>query len=293
DVAGRFTLRAPGAGSYRLRAERIGFRVTESPALALTAGETRSYRMEGTARAVTLEPVTAGARRRCEVRPEEGTATAAVWNEARKALEAAELGARRYDFRVRLFRRTLALPGLAVRDSTSSSGFIHRPFATEVERLVAHGYVEYEADSIVYRAPDARTLLSDAFLDHHCFSLREGQGETAGLVGLVFAPLRGRRQPDVRGTLWLDRQTGHLRHVEYTYTQLPFARGHGEIGGRLEFARLADGGWIVNRWAIRMPVLVRRDERMDPVVTALIESGGEVLDIRPVPGAANRPRPAP
>ena len=53
DEAGRFTLRAPGAGSYRLRAERIGFQATESPALALAAGETRQYRMEGTTSAVS------------------------------------------------------------------------------------------------------------------------------------------------------------------------------------------------------------------------------------------------
>jgi hypothetical protein len=296
DARGRYTVQAPRPGTYRLIAERVGYAASTSSWLQLGEGQHVEQRVGiGPSRVLLDMVVGRGRPRACTIRPENGTQASVVWNEARKALESAELGARHYDYRVRLFRRTLALPELTVRDSASwmQSGLSRQPFATPLERLVSHGYVENEGDSIVFRAPDAPTLLSDAFLDHHCFSLRRGQGETAGLVGLVFAPLRDRRLPDVRGTLWLERETGHLRYVDYSYTGLPFAPSRADLGGRLEFVQVADGGWIVNRWTIRMPVLARQYERMDPVITALVESGGEVLDIRPVSGATGRPRPAP
>jgi hypothetical protein len=285
DAQGRYTLQAGSPGTYRVRAERVGYSSASSPALALGAGQHVDQALTIRPRTVMLDAVVArGVPRECTIRPENGEQAAVVWDEARKALDATHLGARgrAYEFRVRLFRHTLAFPRLAITDSSSSiqSGFSRQPFATPGERLVTHGYMEIEGDSIVFRAPDAPTLLSDTFLDHHCFSLRQGRGTEAGLVGLAFAPLRGRRLPDVQGTLWLDGRTGQLRYLEYTYTRLPFANSGARLGGRLDFAQVAGGGWIVNRWSIRMPILERGNPRAQPVVTALVESGGEVLDVR-------------
>jgi hypothetical protein len=297
DAQGRYTVRAPSPGTYRVRAERVGYAAGWSPLMNLAAGEEVTQPLSVAPSTVQLEAVVArGVPRRCTIRPENGEQAAVVWNEARKALESAELGAsRRYGFNVRLFRRTLALPGMTVTDSSSwtESAYTRTPFATQIERLVKHGYVENEGDSIVFRAPDAPTLLSDAFLDHHCFSLRIGSGHNAGLVGLAFAPLRSRTRPDVRGTLWLTRDTGRLRYLEYSYTRPPYRRTRFDVGGRLDFAQMDDGGWIVSRWSIRMPVLGKKYMEMHPVVTALVESGGEVLDIGPAPGAADGPRAAP
>ncbi|CAA9351518.1 MAG: hypothetical protein AVDCRST_MAG89-3150 [uncultured Gemmatimonadetes bacterium] len=290
DSQGRYSLHAPAPGTYRVRAERVGYAAASSPSLALDSGEQVSQPLSMSPVHVTLAAVVArGVPRACTIRPENGEQAARVWDEARKALDATHLGGRAgaYEFRVRLFRRTLALPRLTITDSSSSiqSGFSRQPFATPVERLVTHGYMEVEGDSIVFRAPDAPTLLSDAFLDHHCFSLVRGRGSEAGMVGLVFAPLRGRRLPDVQGTLWLDGQTGHLRYLEYTYTRLPFASAEARLGGRVDFVQLAEGGWIVSRWRIRMPVLERKNPRAQPVVTAMVESGGEVLGVRTRRGA--------
>src|SRR5688572_11239044 len=81
DSAGRFELRAPAAGSYRLRAERVGFRSTVSPPLALETGQVRAYRMEGDPVAVSLAAVQVRGARRCRVRPGAGQATAVVWEE--------------------------------------------------------------------------------------------------------------------------------------------------------------------------------------------------------------------
>ncbi len=301
DLAGRFTLRAPGAGSYRLRAERIGFRVTESPALALTAGETRSYRMEGTARAVTLEAVTGGARRRCEVRPEEGTATAAVWNEARKALDAAAYLQERQSLRFRVdhYTRDLTVGDLRVlsedRKRSTSAG-PHAFRSLPAEQLARDGYVQTTPQGTFYHAPDAQALLSDAFLDGHCFRLVPGEGENAGRVGIAFQPVAGRRLPDVAGVLWVDRATRELRHMEYRYANLDAEIASDKLGGRVEFGRSPGGGWIVQRWWVRVPAItVDQSVRATRMTSGLAverrarlsgirEQGGEVSAVHAADG---------
>ncbi|HEU0012206.1 MAG TPA: carboxypeptidase-like regulatory domain-containing protein [Longimicrobium sp.] len=292
DSAGGFTLRARGAGTYRLRAERVGFRATLSDAIALAAGETVERRLTAAVERITLPVVTAEVRRRpCSVRPRNGEAAATVWEEARKALESADVGSRRraFAYRLRMHTRELTVPDLVASNERvqESGGFSSTPFvATPVERLVEHGYVEDEGDSILYHAPDAGTLLSDAFLDHHCFSLTEGGGANAGLVGLEFAPLRGRRMADVQGTLWLDRASGRLSHIEYRYTGLNYRGGEHALGGRIVYEQLPGGAWIVRRWYIRMPLLVQEPpgalgDRPDPRIISILERGGEVVAVRP------------
>jgi hypothetical protein len=289
DARGRYTVRSRTPGRFTVRAERVGYATSAAADLELAPGQQVSHAISMAPSELTLSAVVArGVPRRCTVRPDNGEQAAAVWNEARKALESAELGAQRrtYDFQLRLFRRRLAFPSLMVRDSATwtESGFSLQPFVTPVDRLVSHGYVEPQGDSIVFRAPDAQTLLSDAFLDHHCFGLRVGRDANAALVGLSFAPLRDRRLPDIQGTLWLDRQSGNLRFVEYTYTGLSYTISRGHLGGRIEFAQMPDGGWYVSRWSIRMPVLGVRNEERNPVMNGLIETGGEVLGVTPSPG---------
>jgi hypothetical protein len=295
DLSGRFTLRAPGAGSYRLRAERIGFQATESPALALAAGETRSYRMQGTTLAVTLEPVTAAARRRCEVRPEEGTATAAVWNEARKALDAAAYLQERQSlrFRVDQYTRDLTVSDLRVlgEDRKASTSVGPHPFRSlPAEQLGRDGYVQTTPQGTFYHAPDAQALLSDAFLDGHCFRMVPGEGENAARVGIAFQPVGGRRLPDVAGVLWVDRATRELSHMEYRYVNLEPGAGSDKLGGRVEFGRSPGGGWIVQRWWVRMPAM-SVDQSMRAVgnadmaverrarLSGIREQGGEVSGV--------------
>jgi hypothetical protein len=297
DPQGRYTVRASAPGAFQVRAERVGYSTTSSPVLTLAAGEQATQSLSIVPSVVTLDEVVArGARRPCTVRPSNGVQAAIVWEEARKALEAAEVAARRqtYQFRLRRFRRVLSGSRLTMQDSASAveTGFSGNSFRSpHHDRLVAHGYVEPDGDSLAFHAPDARTLLSDAFLDHHCFSYRAGRRANAGLVGLDFAPLRNRRLPEVRGTLWLDGKTGHLRFVEYTYTNLPYVRTGAPLGGRIEFAQVGGGGWIVNRWTMRMPGTVIRTRGLKPVVIGMVETGGEVVDVRTSAGQPVRIHP--
>ena len=285
---GAYAVRAPAAGTYALTAERVGYqtvRLTE----ALAAGETAERQIEAVPIRFVLEPVIArGVRRACTVRPQNGPEAAVLWDEARKALTSVDVGRQRrmYAYLARIVRRQMDLPGRQVLDSAVqvTGGYSAHPFrATAVERLAEHGFVEDGRDSITFHAPDAGTLLSDVFLDGHCFSLRLGTGAEAGLVGLEFAPLRGRRRPDVRGVLWMDRRTAALRHVDYAYTDLPWRGYTSELGGRVDFEQLEDGGWIVRRWHVRMPRLRMDVQEGVSEVMGLVEHEGTITGIRPAP----------
>jgi hypothetical protein len=262
DAGGRFELRAPRAGAYTLRADRVGYRSTLSPPLALGAGQTLVYRMEGDAAAVSLAGITARSGRRCRVRPGAGESTALLWEEARKALSAAShaRAAALLHFDVELYRRDLAPGALTVlrEERERRSGQGHTPFVSHApDSLSARGYVRAEGDSLVFEAPDADVLLSDRFLADHCFRVEEDPDEPA-LVGLAFEPVAGRRRfTEVAGVLWIDRGTAELRRLEYRYVHVPAHFTSAGAGGRLEFRRLPSGSWMVERWWIRMPVFER------------------------------------
>jgi hypothetical protein len=154
--------------------------------------------------------------------------------------------------------------------------------ASELTRV---GYREERGDGIHFFAPDAALLLSDEFQDTHCFGVQRGEGPTAGLVGLTFQPSRRRGVTDVSGVLWLDAATAELRHLDFRFTGLPREEDHEGVGGRVEFARLAGGAWIVRRWRLRMPQMVAKAwnttawRGSNVVLKALRETGGYVQEV--------------
>jgi hypothetical protein len=85
DTVGAFILRAPSAGSYKLRVERIGYRTTDGQAVELQAGSVVERRVVAAALPVELPALTAAAKRRCTSQPAEGEAVAVLWYEVRKA----------------------------------------------------------------------------------------------------------------------------------------------------------------------------------------------------------------
>ena len=293
DPRGRFEVRAPGPGSYRLRAERIGYASTVSPVLRLAARDTARHRMVASIEATRLAGITATAGRRCVLRPDQGRATHRLWEEARKALNAAAWTQEqsRFQFTALEHERELDLGTLRVEAERSwpRSYFGDRPFSSPpAAELAAAGYVRSAGDTVVYYAPDADALLSDAFLDTHCFRVRRG-GAQEGLVGLAFEPVRGQPRADIEGVLWLDQATSELRFLEYRYTWLPLAGPTDPFGGRVEFERLATGDWIIRRWRIRMPIAGvqvnwARGGEQQRVVAAIKERGGEVTRISSADG---------
>jgi len=307
DRQGGFTLRAPGPGTFTLRAERVGYATTVSPAFPLAAGETVQQRLVANDRKASLTEIVAmGEARRCTVRPGTGEQTATVWNEARKALSAAAFGERQRLFRYRVaqFQRDLdPASGRVLRETRSEQATVAaHPFASPpAAELSAKGWIQKTADGTLYYGPDATVLVSDEFLNDHCMRLADDR-RVAGdsLVGVAFEPVGGRRQPDVRGVLWLHRATAELRRVEYVYTSLPAGVASPRLGGTVEYARLDEGPWIVRRWSIRMPqVEVQQGMRTTPSrdadiytayenarLFAIREDGGEVISTTARGGAA-------
>jgi hypothetical protein len=253
DERGRYQLRAPAPGTYVVRGERIGYQLTESAPIALGEGETVTQRLVSTATRVLLDALAVEAGSRCAGH---GTTaeTATVWEEVRKALGAVQANERRQArFTVERFHREIEPTSGALRreERSTHTGTSEKPFTpADLARLSANGYIEPAGDTLVYHAPDADVLLSDAFLAEHCFRL---QTAPAGLIGLAFEPVRGRRVPDVEGVLWVDRASAELRGLEWTYTRAPIPGPRGVPGGRMDFVRLSDGRWITSAWVLRMP----------------------------------------
>jgi hypothetical protein len=290
---GRYFLRAPGPGRYTIRAERIGYASATSEPLVLAADETRVYDMSVSTQAIVLESIHVTAEQRCTVRPGSGARTAEVWDEARKALQLAvwteQQGVARY--RVVNFERELDPETLRVRSETRTgrSGYTDgSPYRSPPpEDLAQHGYIRSDgANGWNYYAPDAGVLLSESFLDGHCLEL-EQHPTRPDLIGLGFRPVHRSDTPDIEGVLWLDRRSAELRYLEFHYTTLPVPVASRNIGGRVDFTRLAGGPWIVSSWRIRMPEVGMQHQMMGAIgldkqayrLMGIREGGGEVVEV--------------
>ncbi len=289
--SGIFELKVPGPGEYRLRADRIGYAVTWSSYFRLASGDTLAIRMLTRVEAVSLEGIEAEADRRCRLRPEEGLAVTRVWDEARKALSAAAWTGENSMYRYEMLRikRYLDRKGHKVESENrdyaqdlSDAPYVARP----TDSLAAGGFARVSADESLYWAPDAGVLLSDSFLDTHCFKVEAGGDDAPGLVGLAFEPVSERDVPDIAGTMWLDPATAQLRRVEFRYVNLniPEALLAAFPGGRVEFRALPDGTWIVTSWSIRMPrsgvAIHPLTERPAAVLDGIAVESGKVLRVR-------------
>lgn len=300
DATGTFRLRASAPGRYRVRAERIGYAAAESETLEVTREAPVRVELSASPRAIDLEGIEVEGSSRCSVRPGEGEVTAQLWDEARRALSVTTWAQDEQVLQFRLVRwnRTLDPERLRVKEERRrpSTGFHGgSPFVSlpSVD-LQARGYVQKAEDgSFTYYAPDPEVLLSDAFLDSHCFRTRLNDPPEEGWVGLGFEPVRRREVTDIHGVMWLDAATAELKRVEYRYDRLPAGLESEKVGGALEFDRIPEGPWIVRRWAIRMPVVgIREPQRVlgstvdrRPFLAEVLEVGGEIAEIRTPEGS--------
>jgi len=294
---GAFVLRAPAAGRYSLVVERIGYALTTEPAFSLAAGQTVQKRVTANPQRVALQSIVVRGRSQCAPRPGSGPETAAVWEEARKALRSArENELAEYQYGVRRFwrqldpaGRTIVADSVAPVEVTQGNPFVSAP----ADRLAQTGFIEAAGSDLVFHAPDAAVLLSTEFQEGHCFGVQEGEN---GLIGLAFEPVTQGEKSDVMGTLWIDRASAELRRVEYRYTRVPGMSEPSEAAsGRLDFRRMRDGRWIVSRWSVRMPVIIAEpvpgavrveienrasdQNQLRYRLAAQLEQGGDVLHV--------------
>lgn len=295
DPSGAYRVTGPAAGTYRLRVERVGFAASVSPPLRLEAGQTAELSLTAESRRVMLDPVVAtGEARRCAGDIHNGVQAATMWDEARKALLSTTLAAEagRYRFITETRERETSLDGRRVlREEVQHDTTSGLPFESQsVDSLVQGGYVLASPTQVLFYGVDAAAILSDPFLQHHCFGLRDGGRERPGLVGLEFVPLQGHVKPDVQGVLWMDRASAELRYVEYGYTRLDFRGPVERLTGRLDFARLPNGAWVTQNWKLVLPML-RNESRVtsDRYVAVyrmhgLLERSGRVVAMQRIVG---------
>jgi hypothetical protein len=288
NPAGRFMISAPTVGTYTVRAERIGYETVISDAFLLRQSERFGLRLEARKTAIELEEIRVEGDRRCLVRPGEGLQVASVWEEARKALTVQNWTEREgsFQFEMARYERELDESERIVRSETRrvESGVSRSPIRSRpAEDLLTEGFVRPAEDGgYDYFGPDASVLLSDLFLDTHCFNL-DLDPERADEVGLSFEPVSRGRIPDIAGTLWLDSETARLKSLEYTYTWAPWEEAYGVAQGQVDFENLPTGAWIVRKWWIQMPVMgadftvpgSRATSRVR--VVGIKEVGGEIL----------------
>ena len=286
DDRGRFGFRAQ-RGDYRLRAERIGLATAATPPFSVGSQSDPPRTILMGQSALRLSGLDVDGRvRACRIDPHSAISLQRWWSEARKALEATAVieNTSGTHFRVSEFERewdssmrSLLREVTEQRPSTTSKPFV----SLDVESLSVGGFVQGAPGSRLFYAPDAEVLLSDAFLNEHCYSVVHST-ERPTQVGLRIEPTRDRDRIDILGTMWIDTLSARLTEFEFRYANLPPDIPGEEAGGRLEFAYLPDGTWLVSEWWIRMPrVGVRRDRfrgetREVYEVTGHVDVGGVV-----------------
>lgn len=292
-ATGTYTLRLRSAGTFTVSVLRIGYSPTEV-SVSVAAAETVPVTLVARSSAIQLPRVLAERDRTCRARAEGGEIVVRVWEEARKALEASLLAADGGPITGQWLEHhgSLSPDALVVREQSLS---IREHPTTQVFRSVAptdlltRGYAAQATDGIDFFAPDQRVLLSPEFSNSHCFALRDNAGDS--LIGVAFEPndAAAPSRIDISGVAWLDRRTAELRAIEFAYSGPAEAAAAPLRSGRVAFARLDDGRWVVTSWRARLPAFsVRggdpslgsaRALRRDTTVREVFEAGGEVVKL--------------
>jgi hypothetical protein len=164
-----------------------------------------------------------------------------------------------------------------------------RPFVSPGAAVLERdGYFRRHDDgSADFYGPDEDVLLSDGFTRRHCIVLSAIHRDSTGTqLALSFSPRDGDQRPEIRGLIWIDSVTSELRRIQFEYLRVPLPVAADSLGGSVEFAHLASGGWIISSWMLRIPhfayegagVRIAPHARLD----AHIEVGGRAAPVRDV-----------
>lgn len=271
DDRGRFTIRIAQPAVYRVRAMRIGLRPFTTPAVVFANDTNVVLRMSSAP--AGLPPVTTREQTQCNLRPDSALALGAVWEDVKTALLATAITREKHAYRFDLVDHvrtydyaTGELRGVRMDEAQLYDS--HTWASLPAEELRRIGYVIQDQDSTTFVAPDIETLLSNYFIETHCFRFASNPVADS-LLAVEFAPAGRVKHAEVRGTLWIDKRTHELRSVSFRYVNLLAADSI--AGGDVQFARLSTGAWVMTDWSIRAPVLRLNSEQQ--VSGAAIASG--------------------
>ena len=286
---GAYRFAAPAPGLYSVRTLRIGYTPVTSAPMRVGSEDVEVPALVA-GMAISLDTIRVVGRNSCR-NMGDAKATFAIWEQARTALTTVALTGRSSVIGATTvtFQQKLEPGSRRVVESFARlrSGFTTQAWnSLPIDSLRKVGYAVTDDQGWThYYAPDLDVLLSDEFLEDHCFRIAEERG--AGLVGIDFEPKRDRRGVvGIRGTIWLQRTTSELRRMEFRYTNVSPAEGRANTGGEMHFARMKNGTWLISRWQIRMPILTTqyvaasgfggRSRIPEVVVTHMRVEGGTV-----------------
>jgi hypothetical protein len=259
---GEYRLTGPSDVSYRVHAQRIGFRPVFYGPFLLRAGDNLTQRLVLTGVPVTLSTVSVVGQNPCRSLGDSTATTYLVWEQVRAALTAILLTAsgRGSIATTVVYERTLDPTSGHIREQSANirADYVRQPWRSLTsDSLRQVGYIVTDRDgSLTYHAPGLDVLVSDAFLEDHCF--RIASSSDGDRVGIEFEPTPARRRvAEIQGTMWLDRHSSELRGMGFRYANIPRERG-ARSGGDMEFVRMSNGAWVISRWDIRMPLLEQR-----------------------------------
>lgn len=285
---GRFVLRLPRDGRYRVAGLRVGYIATDLGVHDIAIGETKHLAVQLEGVVISLEAIRVETDSPCERVEGGGRPVAALLSQARLALQATLLSSPdgRAHATWRLERVITDRQGVALSNiwRTGVTSATDRPFsALPTDLLATEGFVRVRGTDISYRAPDAEALLSEQFVSSHCFRVTTSDTRPTE-VGVSFVPAEDPPSDyvDVAGTLWLDRASAQLRRLEFNYVGLNREFEEAGAHGSVSFKRLDSGIWFVNRWWIRMPrASVELGERGPYLAVRAVElTGGQVESVR-------------
>jgi hypothetical protein len=297
DESGAYSINATEVGNYRVLVRRIGSKPYRSDVFQIGASETRRLdvhleRFKATTSEFTeLGRITVMRVTPCETSPTDAVRIARLWDDARTALLATEISIRDSLVPRRLVRfvrdlnpETLEIQSEVLYDFSAPAGA--RPGFTSPpgDSLSLVGYWRrVNKSNFRFYGPDANALLSQPFVEDHCFSIA-ADDDRPGQIGLSFEPVEYRRgsPPEIRGTVWLDSLTSELRSLEFNWLKFPIRGPTEKLGGEVRFMRLPAGSWLVHRWRLRMPQEVMVSDSKGRLQVArtrrfgIVEEGGFV-----------------
>jgi hypothetical protein len=265
DRHGSFTITAPRSATYTLRGLRIGWRPSTSVAFTVPAAGmlTQSLVMSGSVVALAAERISATSA--CVASSDSTGAGFDAWEQARQALVATRATRSESSLKLRwvLFERRADVRTDSILDDEERDGETTalRPFqAVSVEHIANDGYVTRGADGPLFMAPDEEVLLSTGFAESHCIRL-VAQPQDADSVVIAFEPNAERTVAEIAGAFVLERASGALRRMTFRYVHVLAAEEAARAGGAIHFRPLPLGRWLIDRWSLRLPVIVQRSVR--------------------------------
>ena len=264
-ATGVYVARATAPGTYKLHVEMLGYRTYVSPPFTMDSSMVRDIRMPQVA--IELPPINASTTTRCNPRNGMAAAAATMWEEVRKALAITTWTTQQGNivFQILSTNRTLDARDshvLSELKDITTSATRGSPFSTlSPDSLFKGGFIQAEGDGTYsYYGPDADLILSEQFMDTHCFhAVLDRKNPNA--VGLAFEPAGRIKPSDVRGVLWLDKKSYLLDRLEFSYSKLPVDAPAEAAGGSMRFKRLDTGMWILSQWTLRAPLMTEPDRR--------------------------------